>query len=126
VRQSVWHTHNTSPKTETSAKPVPVIEPLGSILVELRQADGNPVCGPILRGPSGKPLDLHNLANRVVIRVLKDSGIPRHGLVCAASGSRHGSERALKGLTCCKGVAATFERQHDGTPLRQRRAGNYA
>lgn len=71
VRRSVWNTHTTSPKTEGSAKPVPVIEPLRSILVDLREADGNPASGPILRGPCGKPLDLHNLANRVVIPALE-------------------------------------------------------
>jgi integrase len=76
VRQSVWHTHTTSPKTESSAKPVPIIEPLGSILVELRARDGNPASGPILRGPSGKPLDLHNLANRVVIPTLQEAKPP--------------------------------------------------
>jgi hypothetical protein len=48
-----------------------VIEPLRGILATLRKADGNPTSGPILRGPSGKPLDLHNLANRVVIPTLK-------------------------------------------------------
>jgi integrase len=53
VRQSVWHTHTTSPKTNSSAKPVPIIEPLTSILAELGLADGNPSSGPILRGPSG-------------------------------------------------------------------------
>jgi integrase len=76
VRQSVWHTYTTSPKTESSAKPVPVIEPLGTILAELRSADGNPTSGPILRGPSGKPLDLHNLANRVVIPTLREAKTP--------------------------------------------------
>jgi integrase len=79
VRQSVWHTYTTSPKTKSSAKPVPVIEPLGSILVALREAHGNPSSGAILRGRSGKPLDLHNLANRVVIPTLKVAGIPWHG-----------------------------------------------
>jgi hypothetical protein len=43
-----------------------MIEPLNGILAELRKADGNPDPGPILRGPSGKPLDLDNLAERVV------------------------------------------------------------
>jgi len=71
VSQSIWHTHVTLPKTKSSAKPVPVIEPLKSILAELREIDGNPASGPILRGPSGKPLDLHNLANRVVIPTLE-------------------------------------------------------
>jgi len=79
IRQSVWHTHTTSPKTESSEKPVPIIEPLKTILAELRLADGNPSSGSILRGPSGKPLDLHNLANRVVIPVLKKAGIKWHG-----------------------------------------------
>ena len=71
VRQSVWHTYTTTPKTKGSAKPVPVIEPLASILVELRQKDGNPLSGPILRGAKGKPLDLHNLASRVVRPTLR-------------------------------------------------------
>jgi integrase len=79
VQRSVWHTHTTSPKTVSSAKPVPVIEPLRSILLALREAARNPDSGPILRGPSGKPLDLHNLANRVVIPTLRKAGIPWHG-----------------------------------------------
>jgi integrase len=79
VRQSVWHTFTTTPKTRSSAKPVPVIEPLSSILGELRLADGNPTGGPILRGSSGKPLDLHNIANRVVIPTLRKAGIAWHG-----------------------------------------------
>src|ERR1700738_2404197 len=79
VRQSVWHTYTTSPKTEGSEKSVQIIEPLRSILATLRKADGNPSSGPILRGPSGKPLDLHNLVNRVVIPTLKKAGITWHG-----------------------------------------------
>lgn len=66
VRRSIWRVWTTSPKTESSVKPVPVIEPLRSILVELREADDKPSTGPILRGPSGSPLDLDNLAERVV------------------------------------------------------------
>jgi integrase len=79
VRHSVWHTHRTSPKTASSAKPVPIIEPLTSILAELRAADGNPSSGPILHGPSGKPLDLHNLGNRIAIPTLRKAGIAWHG-----------------------------------------------
>jgi integrase len=79
VRQSVWHTFTTSPKTQSSAKPVPIIEPLTSILAELRATAGNPSSGPILRGPSGKPLDLHNLANRVVIPTLSKADIAWYG-----------------------------------------------
>ena len=79
IRQSVWHTHSTTPKTASSAKPVPVIEPLRSVLIALREADGSPTIGPVLRGPSGKPLDLHNLGNRVVIPLLRKAGISWHG-----------------------------------------------
>jgi integrase len=79
VRESVWHTYRTSPKTESSAKPVPIIEPLTSILADLRTADKNPSSGAILRGPSGKPLDLHNLGNRIVIPTLRQAGIAWHG-----------------------------------------------
>jgi integrase len=79
VRQSVWHTHTTTPKTNGSAKPVPIIEPLTSILAELHAADKSPCSGPILRGPSGKPLDLNNLGNRVVIPILRKAGIAWHG-----------------------------------------------
>jgi integrase len=79
VRQSIWHTYTTTPKTNGSAKPVPVIEPLVGILAELRTTDKDPSSGPVLRGPSGKPLDLHNLANRVVIPTLRAAGVPWHG-----------------------------------------------
>jgi hypothetical protein len=75
VRRSIWRVWTTSPKTESSAKPVPVIEPLGTILAGLRKADGNPPSGPILRGPSGKPLDLDNLAERVVKPTLRQCAV---------------------------------------------------
>lgn len=75
VRRSIWRVWTTSPKTESSVKPVPVIEPLGSILAALRETDGNPTSGPILRGPSGKPLDLDNLAERVVKPTLRQCAV---------------------------------------------------
>jgi integrase len=117
VRQSVWHTHTTAPKTEGSAKPVPVIEPLARVLAALRTADGNPESGPILRGPSAKPLDLHNLANRVVIPNLKRCALcqkpqfehdeARHGFERDTTGPRwhgwyslrRGVATAVRGLT---------------------------
>jgi integrase len=57
-----------------------VIEPLRSILAELREADGNPASGPILRGPkAGRPLELNNLARREVRDILKEAKIEWHG-----------------------------------------------
>jgi hypothetical protein len=58
VKQSVWRKHTTDPKTASAAKPVPVIEALRDLLTELREAEGNPADGPILRGEKGWPLDL--------------------------------------------------------------------
>jgi integrase len=79
VCQSVWHTHTTAPKTEESAKAVPVIESLANILADLREANGNPPEGPILRGPSGKPLNLDNLSKRVLVPLLKARKVEWHG-----------------------------------------------
>jgi integrase len=104
VRQSVWHTHTTSPKTESSAKPVPIIEPLRTILGELRAIDLNPESGPILRGPSGKPLDLHNLANRVVIPKLNAARIQWHGWYALRRGVGTAVTALSKGSLAAKGL----------------------
>jgi integrase len=67
VMQSVWRKHTTDPKTASAAKPVPVIEPLRELLEELRNAEGNPQIGPILRGvQNGKPLNLDMLASETI------------------------------------------------------------
>jgi len=50
VKQSVWRKHTTDPKTASAKKPVPVIQSLRELLAELREAEGNPANGPILRG----------------------------------------------------------------------------
>jgi integrase len=72
VKQSVWRKHTTDPKTASAAKPVPVIEPLRELLAELREADGNPENGPILRGELGRPLNLEMLAKRVIRPALRN------------------------------------------------------
>jgi integrase len=73
VRRSVWRTHTTPPKTPSAAKPVPVIEPLRDLLAQLRAIDGNPCNGLILRGVSGKPLNLDMLAKRVIRPALRNA-----------------------------------------------------
>jgi hypothetical protein len=45
VRRSRWRVWTTSPKTESGIKPVPVIEPLRTILAELREADATRTLG---------------------------------------------------------------------------------
>ena len=79
VRQSIWRTHATEPKTAESCNPVPIIDPLRSLLGEIRIADGNPEAGPILRSPLGKPLNLDNLAKRKVRPILAAAGLDWHG-----------------------------------------------
>jgi integrase len=87
VLQSVWHTHTTSPKTEEAQSPVPVIETLAEILNHLRELDGNPEMGPILRGPSKKPMNLDNLSRRVILPALEKCA------VCRQSKVDHNSEK---------------------------------
>jgi integrase len=71
---TVWRTHVYEPKTVESAAWVPVCEPLRSILNARRR----PV-GFILAGPSGKPLNLANLAKRVVRPALRKQKVPWYG-----------------------------------------------
>lgn len=74
IRQSVWRTHIDEPKTEESASCVPVCEPLRSILNAQQQSSGF-----ILAGPSGKPLNVANLARRIVVPTLRKQNIPWYG-----------------------------------------------
>lgn len=62
-----------------AAKPVPVIDPLRTLLADVRIADGNPLSGPILRGAFGKPLNLDNLAKRTIRPILQAAGLKWHG-----------------------------------------------
>ena len=65
IRASMWRTHTTLPKTAESVAPVPIGETLAEILRESRRESGY-----ILASPLGKPVDLHNLASRVVTPAL--------------------------------------------------------
>jgi hypothetical protein len=49
------------------------------MLAELRESDGNPATGPILWGSSGAPLNLDNLARRVIRPLLEAAKIKWHG-----------------------------------------------
>ena len=71
-KTSVWRKHTTDPKTASAAKPVLVIEPLRELLAELREVEGNPANGPILRGIKGKPVNLDMLAKRVIRPALRN------------------------------------------------------
>ena len=61
VQRSIWRKHESGPKTEGSVAPVPVAEALRVILAETQRTSQY-----ILATPSGGPVDLHNLARRVI------------------------------------------------------------
>lgn len=65
VRVSIWRKHETAPKTEESCGVVPVAPTLAEILAKTERLSEF-----ILAGPSGKPVDLHNLAARVIVPTL--------------------------------------------------------
>jgi integrase len=69
VKRSIWRKHESGPKTEGSVAPVPVAEALRVILQEAPRASEF-----ILATPSGKPVDLHNLARRVIVPALDICG----------------------------------------------------
>ena len=72
VNQGVWRKHTTDPKTASAAKPVLVIEPLRELLAQLRDVEGNPSKGPILRGVKGGALELNMLAKQVMRPALRN------------------------------------------------------
>jgi integrase len=120
VRQSVWHTHTTTPKTEDSEGVVPIIEALRSILEDIRAADGNPTAGPILRGPSGKPIILDNLSKRVVAPLLAGKGNWLARLVFAEKGSSYYAGRTHAGWSGVERSFAPRKPFDNDAALRQR------
>jgi len=59
VQRSIWRKHTTLPKTEESVAPVHVPGVLAEMLAELPHSSEY-----ILATPTGRPIDLHNLAAR--------------------------------------------------------------
>jgi integrase len=66
IQRSIWRKHETGPKTERSIAPVPVCGMLRAILSELPRSSEY-----ILATPTGRPVDLHNLAARVIVPALE-------------------------------------------------------
>ncbi len=79
VRRTVWNSYvEEDTKTEESRKPVPVIPSVQKYLEEHR--NGHPQDGFIFAGEKlGRPLNLANLAKRVIVPTLKEAGVPWHG-----------------------------------------------
>jgi integrase len=79
VSRSVWNTH-VEERTKTASSKAPI--PLVPILQKWLDAHRNdfPADGFIFAGPKmGRPLNLANLARRVIVLTLKENGIEWHG-----------------------------------------------
>jgi integrase len=80
IQRSVWRTSVGPTKTEESEAPVPVIPILKNILERYREKIKPKDDDYILAGErKNAPLNLHNLANRVIKPVLKEQGIEWRG-----------------------------------------------
>lgn len=66
VNQSFWNSIVNPPKTARSKAPVPVVKELAEALEEHRHRMGKLAVGPIFQAGNGKPLNLDNLARRVI------------------------------------------------------------
>lgn len=79
VTQSVWESIVTEPKTRKSKAPIPVIAQLAKKLDAHRFTLGNPTSGYVFPSSNGTPLNLANLARRVVKPALVKAGLKWHG-----------------------------------------------
>lgn len=70
ITRSMWHGRMSEPKTRKSKGAIPVIAPLANRLELHRARMGNPTSGPMFPNESGKPMDLNNLLNRVILPTL--------------------------------------------------------
>lgn len=128
VRCSVWRRHTTEPKTGDSVKFVPIIEPLRTILHELRAAEGNPQNGSILRGVHGGPLSLDWLAREQIKPTLHKKGLKWRGYYSLRRGigteatAESKDALAAKGLLRHASVATTTAHYIKDVPENTRQA----
>jgi integrase len=67
VNRSMWNSIFNPPKTRRSAAPVPVVKELADALEDHRERMGKLAVGLIFQAGNGQPLNLDNLARRVII-----------------------------------------------------------
>jgi integrase len=70
VKRSVCNSVVSEPKTACSKAPVPVVNQLAEALEAHRRRVGKFAVGPIFQAGNGKPLNLDNLARRVIVPAL--------------------------------------------------------
>jgi integrase len=79
VTQAVWNGVVTETKNEHREAAVRVIPHLATVLEKLRLASGTPDHGYIFAGRKGQPLNLDNLASRIIKPRLRSAGLEWHG-----------------------------------------------
>ena len=79
VQRSVWRRTIGDPKTEGSKAQIPVLGPLADALNAHRVRTGRLAVGYVFEAGNGSPLNLDNLARRVIIPILEDTGVSWHG-----------------------------------------------
>jgi integrase len=79
VRRSIWHREEGEPKTENSIRFVTVTDELRGILLDLWNVKNCPMGAFIFAGRKGQPINLDNMARRVVRPELKEAKIEWHG-----------------------------------------------
>ena len=79
VSRSIWNGITNPPKTARSKAPVPVVRELAEALEAHRERMGKLAVGPIFQAGNGKPLNLDNLARRVIQPILVVSKLQWHG-----------------------------------------------
>jgi len=87
IQRSVWRGQAADCKTETSKAPIPLIEPLRSLLRDFKQSQT--VLAPsqhVLVNSLLRPLDLAGLAHRIIRPVLKERGLEWKGYYAGRRG----------------------------------------
>jgi integrase len=89
VNRSVWNSTVNEPKTRRSQAAIPVVSQLADALNAHRAGAGKLAVGFIFQGGTGKPLNLDNLARRVIQPAIEKCG------VCDQSKEEHKTEGHL-------------------------------
>lgn len=93
IAQSVWGNHTTEPKSAKSKAPVPIIRQLADRLELHRARLRNPIGGPVFPNEKGKPADLNNVINRIILPVLSRCGDCKKGEAEHGADSDHEYKR---------------------------------
>ena len=70
IARSIWNGINTNPKSKKSRAPVPIIPQLAAKLSAHRNAQHNPISGPVFRNSAGKPVDPDSILRRQILTAL--------------------------------------------------------